>query len=601
MTYNVRMKSNNNIDPQLTILLSHAKDAIAYARNHIDFSYTYNKFHELGDDTALAHMLDSIEEMRIERLDQDQSINYLYRVPDGIDSPVFNFTKINIKQVRKYAKSKGERHGNCAEYAYLVFNYLRKQHIEENMELFSIQNGDHCFVVLGRKNNSRVHDADDWGPRAILIDAWDNKYYLANNENIKNYFYRNLHGAQYFPKRQQFRSDHESRHYVSADLRSLRSMTETKFNLLLAALQKLPMSNDVKLAIEKINKDIASIAIEILKYSNSTSYIHPIERALSKMVRLHINKLRELVGNDSKKLNEVLVLLWLEEAIPHIHNDYSNNMSVVSQLLNYMDMQTSLMVLDHLINPWLGLQFIGRLMEQGNLFKIIIVHNNLPVVEKLIDLLDISIINNTITNDFLIDFLKETTPALLDKLLTKGFETEPHFMFNKISLSLIQFACLLNRIDLVTVLLKHRANPNNGDKLGVTPCMIAVTTNRVELLKTLLLAKPNLSLKATVSIKGILYKGYSALHFAVMFGRTDMVQLLLSHNANPFALTAHKEWPIDLATTPEIRNMLILAMREADKRNKAHSSTLFIPKRSTHGKDTPTTSTHYRYGKKTSS
>ena len=70
--------------------------------------------------------------------------------------------------------------GNCGEQASMAFFYLCERHVQ-SLELMFINNGDHAFVVLGRKSDSNISDYTTWGEHAVVCDPWANRYYPASD------------------------------------------------------------------------------------------------------------------------------------------------------------------------------------------------------------------------------------------------------------------------------------------------------------------------------------------------------------------------------------------------------------------------------------
>lgn len=76
-----------------------------------------------------------------------------------------------------------------------------------------------------------------------------------------------------------------------------------------------------------------------------------------------------------------------------------------------------------------------------------------------------------------------------------------------------------NDISTINIYLQNGGNPNCYDKDGFTPIMFAALNNYVELAK-LLVSKPNVNLNLKNAF------GYSALTLAVVFGNTEVADIL---------------------------------------------------------------------------
>jgi len=83
--------------------------------------------------------------------------------------------EFNLHDYRALIKKHGV--ANCGELAHLVFaNILdMKMDKEIKIEMTSIQNGDHSFIILDRAEESDINDFTTWGPSAVYVDAWSGK------------------------------------------------------------------------------------------------------------------------------------------------------------------------------------------------------------------------------------------------------------------------------------------------------------------------------------------------------------------------------------------------------------------------------------------
>jgi len=78
--------------------------------------------------------------------------------------------------------------GNCLEIAKVALYSCLKQGCFA--EIFHLTNGDHAFVVVGRKRDSDPSDSKTWGPDAIVCDPWDDRCYPASQ--LHDYFENNI-------------------------------------------------------------------------------------------------------------------------------------------------------------------------------------------------------------------------------------------------------------------------------------------------------------------------------------------------------------------------------------------------------------------------
>jgi hypothetical protein len=116
----------------------------------------------------------------------------------------FNRTKFAIltKQRAQFNQTKDEKiiariklnqdciehcaEGRCGEYADAVLNVLRQMSVPTRFEIFEIKNGDHVFVVLGRiRDKNNVNTPSQWGPTAVVIDAWSGEVFPASEIEAK--------------------------------------------------------------------------------------------------------------------------------------------------------------------------------------------------------------------------------------------------------------------------------------------------------------------------------------------------------------------------------------------------------------------------------
>lgn len=92
-----------------------------------------------------------------------------------LESIVFNSIKHNA--------------GNCFEMGMLALDYVMQVAPDTRAEIFSIQGGDHVFLVLGRELTSIDDNPQTWG-NAYICDPLADKFYPAYKyrELLKNYY-----------------------------------------------------------------------------------------------------------------------------------------------------------------------------------------------------------------------------------------------------------------------------------------------------------------------------------------------------------------------------------------------------------------------------
>ena len=62
--------------------------------------------------------------------------------------------------------------GNCEEFSYVALYKLNEMNLNLTGEIYRISNGNHCFLVIGRKKGSDLTDWRTWGEQAVICDAW---------------------------------------------------------------------------------------------------------------------------------------------------------------------------------------------------------------------------------------------------------------------------------------------------------------------------------------------------------------------------------------------------------------------------------------------
>ena len=81
------------------------------------------------------------------------------------------------------ANCESTRAGNCGEFAALCFIWARRRGIYP-LDYMNLTNGDHAFVVIGRKLDSNDRSVGTWGGDAVICDGWDNNAYQATWGNM---------------------------------------------------------------------------------------------------------------------------------------------------------------------------------------------------------------------------------------------------------------------------------------------------------------------------------------------------------------------------------------------------------------------------------
>ena len=83
--------------------------------------------------------------------------------------------------------SKEEHFGNCGAKSSVALDALIRRYPEADtkFEIFSITNGQHQFIVIGRDPKSDIADYKTWGPNAYVVDTWANAVYPASQIPVK--------------------------------------------------------------------------------------------------------------------------------------------------------------------------------------------------------------------------------------------------------------------------------------------------------------------------------------------------------------------------------------------------------------------------------
>ena len=160
------------------------------------------------------------------------------------------------------------------------------------------------------------------------------------------------------------------------------------------------------------------------------------------------------------------------------------------------------------------------------------------------------------------------------------------FNFRYKELPPLHLAINKRNLEIVKLLLKHKANPNRTNIRGDTPLFIAVSRGYIEIVKELLnhgaavdvpsgideipfwralmarrfeIAKILLDHGANIDYRHSL--GRTSLHDAASDGNLENVEFLLEHNANINAVDFYKDTPLHIATenshTEVVKKLLI--------------------------------------------
>jgi hypothetical protein len=107
----------------------------------------------------------------VEKLTEEQ-LKEIYKTRETLDNGFKASRKSPLKNILDYA-AQVEKVGisNCDGLACVGFKFGLANFPNTNIEIFDIQNGNHSFLVVGRKANSSPHAFEFWGPAAVS-DSW---------------------------------------------------------------------------------------------------------------------------------------------------------------------------------------------------------------------------------------------------------------------------------------------------------------------------------------------------------------------------------------------------------------------------------------------
>lgn len=130
--------------------------------------------------------------------------------------------------------------------------------------------------------------------------------------------------------------------------------------------------------------------------------------------------------------------------------------------------------------------------------------------------------------------------------------------------TLLHYATLYNKPEIVVLLLAHKANVNatidaRSPETGATPLLYAVVQNDLPIAKLLI--------ERGASVRATYRSGRTALHIAANGGMTEIVRLLLQNGADPNARDGAGLSPLDEAVwrgSPDITSLLLESGAQID-------------------------------------
>lgn len=164
--------------------------------------------------------------------------------------------------------------GNCYEMALMALDYVLNHCPDVHAHVYSIDGGDHIFLVINRKEPCMSYDVSTWGDDAVICDPWSNNVYPAKDylQRLKNYVYVNNKNCveDFDPKRhdlkankkwnttylREHRSVDELRKYAYDDIAHLKDILRAYLEDLMKIYEELensPSKEKIKIIANKIN------------------------------------------------------------------------------------------------------------------------------------------------------------------------------------------------------------------------------------------------------------------------------------------------------------------------------------------------------------
>lgn len=125
------------------------------------------------------------------------------------------------------------------------------------------------------------------------------------------------------------------------------------------------------------------------------------------------------------------------------------------------------------------------------------------------------------------------------KVLSNGSSNIIALSKNNNGLTLLHYAAVIGRKDMVEWLLDHNADVNARDNNGLTPLHYAAAIGLKEIPELLLAHKADVNAKDN--------NGLTPLHYAANFGRQEVPELLLASKADANAKDHNGLTPLDYA------------------------------------------------------
>lgn len=103
------------------------------------------------------------------REESTQIANEELKTYDHMDKGI----EIQARVAKKY------KMGNCGEHAAVAYSYLKNEKNLRKLDYFVLVNGDHAFVIIGKKPLIEAHDYRNFGKSAVACEPWGKTFFPA--------------------------------------------------------------------------------------------------------------------------------------------------------------------------------------------------------------------------------------------------------------------------------------------------------------------------------------------------------------------------------------------------------------------------------------
>lgn len=155
-----------------------AEEILAETQQTVRFSWTnLPKSRKIFDEEALKQGI-ALEDRHI-RILSDQTFDCTNHIRRALTAELYNNPRSAFAHGKRIAKTAEYTSiGNCGEMSIVaLFAGLKKGAWNVPLDVVSIVNGNHQFLVIGRDPDSNPDDYKTWGPTAVVVDAWAGKFF----------------------------------------------------------------------------------------------------------------------------------------------------------------------------------------------------------------------------------------------------------------------------------------------------------------------------------------------------------------------------------------------------------------------------------------